>query len=298
MSPFWANQTSFWTSTATQNTAALGYTYPEFNGLDMTNTSAVKTAIGNTVNRLYGNSIFGRLASAASNVTTSAFAMPASAASLAASVPLEPQAEKKAAEPKAAPAPTPAPAPAVQAERSVSVSHGGPHTTHGTHGSLVPPDLGLYEWTARVEFKKYELGHSFSVYLFLGSVPEDPEEWHVSDHFVGAHHAFVNTATEQCSNCRNHPDLIEEGFVHLNQAIVAHSGLGSLDPAVVEPYLTKELHWRVQKADGTQAQLESLEVSVYGTPLSYPPGAMFPVPGQRRRVGGITHGRRGGARAT
>lgn len=295
----------------------------------MTNASAVRTAIGNTVNRLYGSSVFGRLTSAASNIMTSAFAMPASTAGLAAGVPLEPQAEKAAAPAKPAaasappppkpappkpapgPAPTPAPAPAhapapaaaaaappVQSEHSVSVSHGAPQPAHGLLGHLVPPDLGLYEWTARVEFKKYELGSSFSVFLFLGSVPEDPEEWHVSSHFVGAHHAFVNTAMQRCANCRTQSDLLEEGFVHLNHAIVTHSGLGSLDPEAVEPYLTKELHWRVQKADGTAAQLQSLEVSVYGTPLSYPPGAMFPVPGHRRRVGGITHGRTGGARAT
>lgn len=48
--------------------------------------------------------------------------------------------------------------------------------------------------------------------------------------------------------------------------------------------------------DGAPAQLESLEVCIYATPLSYPPGAMFPVPGERHRHNSITHGRRGGSR--
>jgi len=46
------------------------------------------------------------------------------------------------------------------------------------------------------------------------------------------------------------------------------------------------------------ATLTSLEVSasVYGTPLSYPPGAILPARGERRRYNDITHGRDGGSR--
>ena len=39
-------------------------------------------------------------------------------------------------------------------------------------------------------------------------------------------------------------------------------------------------------------------MSVFATPLSYPPGATFAVPGQRERLNGITHGRAGGSRQT
>ena len=37
------------------------------------------------------------------------------------------------------------------------------------------------------------------------------------------------------------PTVIEEEFVHFNQAILKHSGLNSLEPNVVLPYLTKAL---------------------------------------------------------
>ena len=50
------------------------------------------------------------------------------------------------------------------------------------------------------------------------------------------------------------------------------------------------------QSNGTPAELESLEVAVIATPLSYPPGAMFPVPGQARRHNQITHGQPGGSR--
>ncbi|PPQ85895.1 hypothetical protein CVT25_015834 [Psilocybe cyanescens] len=281
LTPFWNSQTTFWASTATQDTTQLGYTYPEFNGLDLGNASAVKTAIGNIVNRLYGTSVFGSFAAAAPSAlgATAAFAIPAS-------IPAPeqpPAAAEKATEQHALSAPT------ISRNVGEAVTHGpSAHTHH-----YVPPNHGLYDWTARIECKKYELGTSFSILVFLGTVPEDPEQWLVDPHFVGAHHAFVNSKAGECANCRNQSDIVIEGFVHLNRAIVKHSGLNSLHPDVVVPYLTKELHYRV---DGEVAELQSLEVFVVGTPLSYPPGAMFPVPGTPHRYGGITYGRPGGSR--
>ncbi|KAF9473594.1 tyrosinase [Pholiota conissans] len=278
LTPFSNTETTFWASSETTDTTKLGYTYPEFNGLDLGNAQAVKQAIGNAVNRLYGSSVFGSFAAA----TTSAVGA-GNVASLAAGVPLE-----KAAAPE--------PAAAHQAPvRVTAVEHHAEPPVHVSAGGSPLPH-GFYDWTARIEFKKYEFGSSFSVLLFLGPVPEDPEQWLVSPNFVGAHHAFVNSAAGHCANCRNQGDIVVEGFVHLTKYISQHAGLPSLNPEVVEPYLTKELHWRVLKADGSVGQLESLEVSVYGTPMSFPPGSIFPVPGNRRHFHGITHGRAGGSR--
>jgi tyrosinase len=316
LTPFWNAQTTFWASTETQDTTKLGYTYPDFNGLDMGNAQAVQTAIGNVVNQLYGSSIFGSfLASAPSaSATTASFAAPALAASIPPIVAEKPRAPSGNTAPSA---PVPASVPSIAAKKTepspvatapsekqvpvsahpaaVSVSSQQGHHVQPAH-DLTPPNQGFFDWTARIEFKKYELGTSFSVLLFLGVVPEDPKQWAVSPNFVGALHAFVNSKAGQCANCRNQNHLVQEGFVHLNQAIVQHSGLDSLNPHVVEPYLRKELHWRVQKVDGEAAELRSLEVSVISTPLSYPPGAMFPVPGTPRRHNHITHGRTGGSR--
>ncbi|KIO18339.1 hypothetical protein M407DRAFT_225885 [Tulasnella calospora MUT 4182] len=41
LAPFWNSQTSFWTSTQCRNWTALHYTYPEFDGLNMTDAAAV-----------------------------------------------------------------------------------------------------------------------------------------------------------------------------------------------------------------------------------------------------------------
>lgn len=234
LTPFWDSQDSFWISTGTEDTSKLGYTYPDFNGLDMGNADAVKTAIGNLVNTLYGSSIFGSFAAAPTSTSTHGLAAFAAPAQFAASLPPT-EAEKNpdiGTHEKKTPA--------------FHVTHRDGHR-HGTPGHIVPPNHGLYDWTARVEFKKYELATSFSVLVFLGTVPEDPNDWLVSPNFVGAHHAFVNSKASACANCRSQSDIIEEGFVHLNRAIAKHSGLESLNPDTVVPYLTKELHWRVLK---------------------------------------------------
>jgi len=171
------------------------------------------------------------------------------------------------------PASTPAPAPAPQPETAKP----------------------LYDWTCRIEFKKYELGSSFAVLIFLGEVPDDPSEWRGSPSYVGAHYAFVNSQAEACANCRSQKDVVIEGFVHLNTAIISKAG-PDLRPEVVEPYLKHHLKWRVQKADGEAAHLKSLEVTVYETPISYPPGSTLPVYGKPVLRNGITHGHDGGSR--
>jgi len=151
-------------------------------------------------------------------------------------------------------------------------------------------------WSARIRFNQYEIGGSFSVLLFILDVPSNPEEYYTSPNYVGAFHAFVNTAAEECTNCQNHAAVGVEGFVQINDAILEHADQGSLDPDVVVPFLTKNLHWRVLKADGTVAQLPSLEVMVLAAPLTLPTGAKFPVVGEPKHFHAITHGRPGGSR--
>ena len=97
----------------------------------------------------------------------------------------------------------------------------------------------VYEWTARIECGKYELGTSYSVIVFLGQVPDNPRDWEISPNYVGSHRAPVDGVP------RGGKDVIIQGFVHLERAIARRSGLHSLDPDVVVPYLTKNLAWRV-----------------------------------------------------
>jgi len=101
----------------------------------------------------------------------------------------------------------------------------------------------FYEWTARIQSGQYELGSTYSVILFLGPVPDNPREWEVSPNFAGSHYVLANR------DGGGRGDVLVEGFIPLDRAIVKHSGLNSLDPDVVVPYLTRDLSWRVLKVN-------------------------------------------------
>ncbi len=102
------------------------------------------------------------------------------------------------------------------------------------------PKRAYWDWTASVKSEKYELGRSFSVPFFLGEVPEDPKVWLFCDTFAGAPSVYVDRRASNTS-------FIVQGFVKLNHSIAQHSGLSSLEPSVVEPYLAQTLQWRVVK---------------------------------------------------
>ena len=188
MSPFWKTQTTFWTSAEVNKTQSLGYSYPEFDGLDLNNPAAVKAAIAAKVNILYGAS--GTLG----------------------------------AIPQAPGAPSPKPAPSSKC-----------------------PAHGNYDWTARIRVKKFEVGCSFQVILFLGTVPTDPKQWILSPTVAGTYCVLVNEDVSNCANCVSQSEFVEQGYIHLNRGITKLSGLGSLNPAGVVDYLTANLHWKAQK---------------------------------------------------
>ncbi|KAJ7620093.1 tyrosinase [Roridomyces roridus] len=295
LTPFWNSPTTYWKSSQVTATASGGYSYPEFNGLDLSNPNQLRTAIAQKVNQLYGGGAVRTAASLVAAPKVKAAAVPVEAAH-------NPTSAAPAAHPAPAPAPA-APAPAAAAPAPVQphadlVQHNPtPHVAAQGPAAHNPAE-GTWEWTARVQVKKYEIGGSFLILLFLGTPPEDPKEWRTSHNFIGAHHVFANSVPDRCANCRTHRDAEVEGFVHLNDGIIEHGHLDSLEPAVVVPYLTHNLHWRVQKAGGEPvdlANVPSLEVAVFATPLSLPPGSDFPVPGESHHHRGVTHGRPGGS---
>lgn len=105
-----------------------------------------------------------------------------------------------------------------------------------------------WNWSARIRERKFELGRSFTVLVFLGSVPTNPAEWFTSEHLVGKNHVFANSASRSCENCRHQNNIIHEGFVHLNRGLARLASPQiqlPYKPEVVVPYLKENLHWRV-----------------------------------------------------
>jgi hypothetical protein len=125
-------------------------------------------------------------------------------------------------------------------DRAMSDNRGShTHTAQNEGASNV-----VYEWTTRIHAKKYELGGSFSVLIFLGEVSkDDPSTWHTSPAFVGSHHILVSGMDNPQGD---RADSVSEGFVHLNTVIAKRSGLSSFEPSGVVPYLKENLNWRIE----------------------------------------------------
>jgi len=145
------------------------------------------------------------------------------------------------------------------------------------------------EWSARVRFSE-ELGHSFDVLIFLGPVDEDPVKWRTSASFVGKVSCFTRSGRPRR---RDGPKI--EGHVPLTDALAGRAGLPTLcDPAVVTPYLRRELSWRVYAgSDVPLTELPSLEVTVQSVRVTQT-GEVFPVVGDPVLHRDVTRGRQGG----
>ncbi|KAI0288602.1 tyrosinase [Russula brevipes] len=295
LTPFWNSQTGFWASSGIESTVGLHYTYPEFNNV---NPGAVQRTIANWVNNHYGP---GRFSRSSTGPETRLLATSDAGAAAVAEAPEAQAAVSVAAAPQAhATGPIAAAASAIHSAAEDIAQHihpSHPHPPgHGGHGGTPPV---IYDWSARIHAKKYEVGEGYLVLIFLGAVPDDYSQWRTCASFVGAHVSFANAEADQCGNCREQAELVVEGFVHLNHAIAKCSGLSSYEPEVVAPYLKENLHWRVQSVDRSAIELEklpSLEVTAVSNTLSHEPGAVLPTVGEPQHHHHITFGRRGGSR--
>ncbi|PPQ90313.1 hypothetical protein CVT25_007898 [Psilocybe cyanescens] len=154
------------------------------------------------------------------------------------------------------------------------------------------------EWSVRVQCKQFEVGGSFSVYIFLSNeVPASPDEWLFHPDFAGTFDVFANSHPEQCANCTAQADELIKGFVHINDIFLAKSGQTSLEPGTVVPYLKEHISWGVTKVNGDVVDLgnfPSLEVTVLCMPLDLPAGAEYPIEGEPTIYPDVTCGRVGG----
>jgi tyrosinase len=106
----------------------------------------------------------------------------------------------------------------------------------------------MLEWSVRIRCNEFELGGSFSVLIFVGTVPDDPKQWLTSPSCVGIHDVYAGSAPRD-SGSRG--DCEVEGYVGLNRGLLEQLGAIELTPDVVVPYLKSELHWRVQSVSYT-----------------------------------------------
>lgn len=147
-------------------------------------------------------------------------------------------------------------------------------------------------WTAHILCNDFEVGSSFSVFIFMGKESEisgDSGQWSSSPNLVGCNNVLANSEPEHCANCMENADQQVEGYVQLNGAL--ENSVQSLKEDTVKPYLRENLQWRVAKADGTVINPTSLKIVVVATPILETGDDMFPVLGESRQLHECTEGR-------
>ncbi|KAJ3565570.1 hypothetical protein NP233_g7549 [Leucocoprinus birnbaumii] len=130
--------------------------------------------------------------------------------------------------------------------------------------------LQMWDWSIHVTFKKFELNDSFALLFYFAANGGTFEQ---KESFVGSINTFRGTTAETCVNCRENQDLVQEGFIHLND-LIARDG-GSFEPDSVRQYLQeKQLSYQIYTDE--QKPLTSLRVRVEGRPLTLPPSESHP----------------------
>ncbi|KZT70397.1 Di-copper centre-containing protein [Daedalea quercina L-15889] len=247
LTPFWLTQSSYWKSTEVRDWAgSLNYSYPDFDGLKGASLPEMRKAILQRVAKLYGPTPL--------PFNPGGPIIPAGGSgSIQPGGPIIPAGGSGSTQPGGPKIPLgggPGP-----------VQPGGPEkppTTQSNPGdsTTVQFNSATHEWTVHIRFKKFELGKSYSIQVFLGET------------YVGSVSAFTSGSAQRCENCRNNMNVELEGFVVLNEAIWAK--VHTLAPDVVVPFLSEQLHIEVKgrKPDGTPAIIERDLPSLKVAPFS------------------------------
>lgn len=276
----------FWNSTGVKYTPPFGHAYPETQRWLFPTDQAYQTAVRNDATRLYGanviNNFFANIAAAAPRE--------ASASATAASVSDKPAitkdfVKKAVAHPIKAAQRVLGKEPSQEPEVKIAgvsgpAKSGNPKADANPVPLNVPqkfehlvPDRTYVEWITNLRTIKHGLSQTFRVYVFLGDFNPDPTTWPTEYNVVGRFTVLGRGGTSQCEKCRQdqEDELVVTGTVPLTSALlqdIVEGQLPSLEPEVVEPYLAKNLHWRVTVFDGSEKprdEVPGLKVSVVST---------------------------------
>ncbi|KAF7875362.1 hypothetical protein EAF04_002534 [Stromatinia cepivora] len=122
------------------------------------------------------------------------------------------------------------------------------------------------EWIANIQAKKYALTKSFFVHVFLGPFKDDPSTWSFEPNLVGTHCVFAKLSSS--GSVAADPNQLVTGTIPLTSALlddISQGLLKSLKDEDVEPYLEKNLHYRVTLLDDTEidnSAVPSLTITV------------------------------------
>ncbi|KAJ6261721.1 Tyrosinase [Drechslerella dactyloides] len=231
LTPFHQTGTAFYTSATIARTQKFGYTYPETNDWNIPQQDRVKSVIA-AINRIYGQDT------------------PAGALSAALALPVPPGSNLPVMFPTNQPLNTPPP-PSVLAGYKKSVVQDGKY----------------YEWTTEIQVNHASLNGNVRVFIFLGDVPNQPNQWDTSKSFLGSFSVWTMKS--------NSHDAIVHGTVPLTSALlnkIVSSEVENLKRETVTPYLLKNLKCKVAGPNGIVdiKTIADLKVSVSYASVTLP----------------------------
>jgi len=151
---------------------------------------------------------------------------------------------------------------------------------------LVEDDNTYLEWLVDIKAEKHANNGDFVVHVFLGDPrDENPTVYILNHNHVAAFTPLGQSVGTGCGKCLvDQAQRIEvTGQIPLTLALAERYQAGLLDslrPADIEPFLAKNLHWRVANKNSQlvpRDQIEGLLVGVVTCKVTLPTdGSLFP----------------------
>jgi tyrosinase len=237
LAPFHSNgQGGFWTSNSVKSIQDFGYTYPELTAGNGSSTDLV-SRVRARVNELYGQTAPANVVQRRGNGGSRN--------------------------------------PRNSRNRLVARANLTDPSPVDTPSGLVEPDDTYNEYIVNIRVKKAALEGSFFVHVFLGEFSNDPFCWSFEANLVGTHCVFADAPGGECDDCKDPEarNAFVTGVIPITTALlnaIKRGKLASLDPNDVDPYLKRNLAWRVttlndgavdnNKVDGLKVSVVSAEV--------------------------------------
>ncbi|PVF92484.1 Di-copper centre-containing protein [Serendipita vermifera] len=304
LTPFWRSSGVFWNSEGARDTRTFNYTYPELAQWSTLPPQEKARRLRTQINDMYGRgSPVDRIRQEFFQPPTTARPAAAMAAKMEA-----PAAQQPVAAPDATTSNVIASVASVApAQKPVDAAQKGVELVENTAAgeSVLANEKQYTEWIANISVEKFAAKRAFFVHIFLGDFTTDSSKWGQDANLVGTHVVFANniasTGCERChENAENHK--LVSGTIPLTAALADRLGedkISKLEPAEIIPYLQRNLHWRIQRYDGTvieRTDMPSLKVAVAHFEASVPESiAQFPTWGEGHKDTSVTVGRPGGA---
>jgi hypothetical protein len=117
------------------------------------------------------------------------------------------------------------------------------YTLVKTIGNLITDDGAMRDYVANIQMDSMALGESATVYIFDGSVSEDPGTWDSSPHLIGKRTFLVKSMNA----ISGQP---QKGTIPLSNALIARvqdTGLSGMGNEEVVNYLKRNMNWKVVK---------------------------------------------------